>query len=140
EAGKTWAEVEGALHLFTPEGALNTRARAEALLAAALPRLTGPPWAKVQRLLQRPQLLTFLDQAQQGLAALPVAPELVAAAVRVEGLRRQPEAVRGEEASARALRGVLLAAGWVLALSGDAGSAALTRGARGVAGVEAGGG
>jgi hypothetical protein len=127
EAGATWAEIEGALQLFTPEGALNTRARAEAILAAALPRLTGPAWAKVQRLFRRPQLLTFLDQAQQGLSALPVAPELVAAAVRVEGLRRQPEAVRGEGASARALRGVLLAAGWVLALSGDAGSAALTQ-------------
>jgi hypothetical protein len=124
EAGKTWAEVEGALHLFTPEGALNTRARAEAILAAALPRLTGPAWAKVQRLLQRPQVLTFLDQAQQGLAALPVAPELVAAAVRVEGLRRQPEAVRGAGPSAGALRGVLLAAGWVLALSGEAGATA----------------
>ena len=124
EAGAIWAEVEAALRLFTPEGALNTRARAAAILAAALPRLTDPAWAKVQRLFQRPQLLTFLDQAQQGLAALPVAAELVAAAVRVEGLRRQPEVLRGEGPSARALRGVLLAAGWVLALSGATGSAA----------------
>src|SRR5262249_26089393 len=75
-AGQTWAEIEAALQLFTPEGALNTRARAEAVLAAALPRLTGPAWAKVQRLCRRPQLLTFLDHAQQALAALPSAPEL----------------------------------------------------------------
>jgi hypothetical protein len=126
-AGKTWAEIEGALQLFTPEGRLNTRARAEAILAAALPRLTGPAWAKVQRLCRRPQLLTFLDQAQQGLAALPLSPEVVAAAVRVEGLRRRPEALRGEAAPARVLRGILLAAGCVLALSGAAGAEAVTQ-------------
>jgi len=125
EAGKTWAEIEAALQLFTPEGTLNTRARAEAIVAAALPRLTGPAWAKVQRLCRRPQLWTFLDHAQQGLAALPLPPEVVAAAVRGEGLRRRPEAVRGEAVSARALRGVLLVAGCVLALSGTAGAAAV---------------
>jgi hypothetical protein len=122
EAGKAWAEIESALQLFTPEGALNTRSRAETILAQTLPRLTGPAWAKVHRLCRRPQLLTFLDQAQHGLAALPAAPELVAAAVRVEGLRRRPEAVRGEAPSARALRGVLLVAGCVLGLAGAAGT------------------
>jgi hypothetical protein len=127
EAGKSWAQIEGAMRLFTPEGAVNTRARAEAILAGALPRLTGTAWAKVQRLCRRPQLLTFLDQAQQGLAALPIAPALLAAAVRSEGLRRQPEALRGEQTSARALRGVLLAVGCVLALSGDAGTTALAQ-------------
>jgi hypothetical protein len=58
------------------------------------------------------------------LPSLPVARELVAAAVRVEGLRRQPEAVQGKTVSAAALRGVLLAAGMVLSLSGEAGSQA----------------
>jgi hypothetical protein len=125
--GATWAEIEGALPRFTPEGALNTRARAEAILAAALPRLTGPAWAKVHRLCRRPQLLTFLDQAQQGLAALPAPPEVVAAAVRAEGLRRRPEALRGDGMSARALRGVLLVTSCVLALSGAAGSEAVAQ-------------
>jgi hypothetical protein len=131
---QAWQEVEAALRLFTADGALNTRAQAEAALQGALARLSDPAWSKVRRLLQRPQLLTFLDQAQHRLSALPVAGELVAAAVRVEGLRRQPEAVQGEGRAA-ALRGVLLAAGLVLSLSGEAGSqaAVLVRGAlRGV--------
>jgi hypothetical protein len=130
EAGKTWEEVEAALQLFTPDGTLNTRARAEAILEAALARLTDPAWAKVQRLCRRPQLLTFLDQAQQALAALPLPAEVVAAAVRVEGLRRRPEALRGETVSARALRGVLLVAGCVVTLSGTVGAeaGALVRG------------
>jgi hypothetical protein len=134
-AEKAWGEVGAALRLFTPEGALNTRVQAEAALQAALPRLAGPEWSKVRRALQRPQLLTFLDKAQEGLSCLPVAPELVAAAVRVEGVRRQADAVQGTTVSAAALRGVLLAAGLVLSLSGAAGSqaAALVRGAlRGV--------
>ena len=50
--------------------------------------------------------------------------------VRVEGLRRQPEATQGSTVSAGALRGILLAAGLVLSLSGEAGAqaAALVRG------------
>lgn len=129
-AEKTWQEVRKALRLFTPEGALNTRAAAEAALQVALTDLSGPEWAKVRRQLQRPQLLTFLDQAQKAVSSLPVAPELVAAAVRVEGLRRQPEATQGPEVSAGVMRGLLLAAGLVLSLSGAAGTqaAALVRG------------
>jgi hypothetical protein len=121
-ADKAWAEVGVALRLFTPQGALNTRAQAEAALQAAWPRLSGPAWSKVRRQLQRPQLLSFLDKAHEGLSSVPVAGELLAAAVRVEGLRRQPEGLRGEAVSAAALRGVLLAAGLVLSLSGEAGS------------------
>jgi hypothetical protein len=124
EAEKAWGEVGAALRLFTPEGALNTRARAEAALQVALPRLSGPEWSKVRRQLRRPQLLTFLDQARQGLSLLPVPGDLLAAAVRVEGLRRQPEQLRGVGVPAAALRGVLLAAGLVLSLSGEAGAQA----------------
>ena len=129
-AEKAWGQVGSALRLFTPEGALNTRARAKAALQAALPRLSGPEWAKVRRQLQRPQLLTFLDLAREGLSSLPVTGEVLAAAVRVEGLRRQPERLRGADLQAGALRGVLLAAGLVLSLSGEAGvqASALVRG------------
>src|SRR5262249_5914176 len=108
-AEAAWAEVEGALRLFTPQGALNTPAQARAVIDAALPRLSGPAWAKVRRQVQRPQLLAFLDEASTGLSRLPVAAEVLAAAVRVEGLRRQPEALRGAGPGAAALRGVLLA-------------------------------
>jgi hypothetical protein len=126
-AGHAWQEVAGALALFTPEGRLNTRARAEALLRAAEPRLAGPAWAKARRALRRPQLLTFLDEAQARLAALPVAAEVREAAVRVEGLRRRPEALSGDGPRAGALRGVLLAAALAVARSGEAGAEALAR-------------
>jgi hypothetical protein len=124
-AEQAWREIEAALRLFTPAGALNTRAQAEAALQATLPRLSGPEWSKVRRALQRPQLLTFLDQAAAGLASLPLAREVVAAAVRVEGLRRQPALLRGVSVSAAVLRGVLLAAGLVLSLSGEVGAQAM---------------
>jgi hypothetical protein len=129
-AAAAWTEVEAALALFTPEGVVNTRQRAEAALQAVLPRLAGPPWSKVRRLLVRPQLLTFLDQAQEGLSSLPVAGPLLEAAVQMEGLRRQPAGLRQGGQKAAALRGVLLAAGLVLSLSGSAGTQALalTRG------------
>src|SRR5262245_1493038 len=128
-AGQAWAEVGAALRLFTPAGALNTRAQAEAALRAAAPRLAGPSWSKVRRLLGRPQLLTFLDQAHKELSALPVAGELVRAAVRVEGQRRAAEAGCGTGGVA-ARWGVLLAAGLVLSLSHEAGAqvVALVRG------------
>jgi hypothetical protein len=122
-AGRAWAAVGEALRPFTPEGRLNTRARAEAAIAAALPALAGPGWSKARRALRRPQLLTNLDQAERGLAALPVAAELRRAALRLEGLRRRPEALRGGGAA----RGLLLAAGLALALAGAAGAEALAR-------------
>jgi hypothetical protein len=124
-AEKAWSEVAEALRLFTPQGALNSAERARALLAAALPRLSDAAWSKVRRSLERPQLLAFLDAAQQGIAALPQAAEVVSAAVHVEGLRRRPEQLRGEGVSSGAWRGVLLAAGLVLSLSGAVGAQAV---------------
>jgi hypothetical protein len=131
QAFDAWSAQEAAferlrsgLRLFTPEGELNPRGRAEAAVRAALAGQTGTEWSRARRLLG-PEAFTFLDRVQQQLAALPVAAELRQAAVRVEGLQRRPEALRGEGPSARALRGVLLAAGLVLALSGEAGSQAL---------------
>src|SRR5262249_34888968 len=54
-----WATITDALHLFTPTGELNTRARVEGIIAAALPVLDDPVWAKTRRALTRPQVLTF---------------------------------------------------------------------------------
>lgn len=130
---RAWQRVAAALTLFGADGSLPARAQAEADVAAALPDLTGPRWAKVRRALARPQLWTYLDRAHEQLAALPVAVELREAAVQVEGLRRRPEGLRGEGPSARALRGVLLAAGLVLSLAGPAGAEALAQ-VRGVLG------
>jgi len=124
---RAWQRVEAACTLFRADGSLQTRTQAEAAVVAALPELPGQRWAKVRRLLSRPQLWTYLDRAQEQLAALPVAAELRQAAVRVEGLRRQPEALREEGPSAAARRGVLLAAGLVLSLAGATGAEALAR-------------
>jgi len=124
-AEQAWTEVTQGLRLVTPEGDLNTRARAEAVIQAALPALVGPEWSKARRVLLCPALLTFLDRVPKQLAAVSAPPEVVEAAVQVEGFRRQPEGLRGEGAHAGALRGVLLAAGLVLTRSGAAGQRVL---------------
>jgi hypothetical protein len=114
------------LRLITPEGALNTRARAEAEVRAALAGQTGADWTRARRLLGR-EAFTFLDRVHEQLAKLPLAPELVQTAVTVEGLRRRPELLRGESRSARAARGRLLIAGVMLAQAGPLGEEATTR-------------
>jgi hypothetical protein len=128
-----WASLVDALRLFTPTGALNTRTRAEGIIAAALPTLAGPEWAKTRRALARPQLLTFLDQTHERLAALPVAPAVRDAAVRAEGLRQRPEGLQDTGPSAAAWRGVLLVTSVVLALSAAGGAEAVAQ-VRGVPG------
>jgi hypothetical protein len=120
-----WQEVKAALPLVTPEGELNTRARAEAILAEALPQLPDADFAQAKRMLQAPQALTYLDEVQRKLAALPVPPEIRQAAVRQECLRRRPQVCQGETAQAAALRGVLLVCAVVLAKAGAAGRQAV---------------
>jgi hypothetical protein len=120
---RAFEQLRASLRLFTPEGELNTRPRAEAEVQTALAGRTGTVWQRARRLLG-PVTFTFLDRVQAHLAALPVAPELRRAVLRLEGLRRRPEALRGEGPSARALRGVVVAAGLALSLAGPAGSQA----------------
>lgn len=114
-----------ALPLITPEGTLNTRARAEAEVQAVLAGQTGDDWARARRLLTK-EAYTFLDRVQEQLAALPIAPELRRVAVRAEALRRQPEARRGDTPAAAVARGALLVATVTLALAQAAGEHALT--------------
>jgi hypothetical protein len=113
-----------ALPLVTPDGALNTRARAEAEVQAVLAGQTGDDWARARRMLTR-EAFTFLDRAHEQLAALPVPAELRQAAVRAETLRRRPEARRGDTPAAAVARGVLLVASVTLALAQEAGERAL---------------
>jgi len=120
-----WATIRDALRLFTPTGELNTRARAERIMAAALPVLDDPVWSKTRRALRRPQLLTYLDSTHERLAALPVSAAVRDAAVQAEGLKQRPEGLRGEGPGAAVLRGVLLATAVVLALAGAEGAAAV---------------
>ena len=116
--------LQAALTLVTPNGTLNTRARAEAEVPAVLVGQTGDDWARARRLLT-PEAFTFLDRVHEHLEALPIPAELRDAAVRVETLRRRPEARCGDTSAAAAARGVLLVASVTLALAQEAGERAL---------------
>jgi hypothetical protein len=125
ERDVVWQKIKAALQLITPAGEVNTRPRAEALLAELLPQLAEADFAQAKRMLQQPQTLTYLDEVQRKLAALPVPPEVRQAAVDQECLRRRPELVQGDSPRAAALRGVLLVCAVVLAKAGEVGQQAV---------------
>src|SRR5262249_53153198 len=89
-AETAWERAKSAFEFFTPEGRLNDRTQAEAIVAATLPQLGGAAWAKARRLLLRRESFTFLDQVHRRLAALGLAPDILSALLDLEGLRRQP--------------------------------------------------
>jgi hypothetical protein len=89
-AETAWKRAKSAFELFTPEGRVNDRTQAEALVAATLPHLGGAAWAKTRRLLLRRESFAFLDQVQGRLAALGLDPGVLSALLDLEGLRRQP--------------------------------------------------
>jgi cell division septum initiation protein DivIVA len=120
ERERLWQKTKEALRLFTPEGQLNTRQQAEAVLAQTLPQLPDA-FAKAKRHLHKPEMLNYLDQVQRQLEALPFPQEVKQAAVRQEGLRRRPELLKGEGVQAAAFRGVLLACAVVLAKAEEVG-------------------
>jgi hypothetical protein len=121
---QSWRHIKEALPLVTPEGELNTRQHAEAVLAETLPQLPDSDFAKTKRQLQKPEMLNYLDRLHQKIAALPFPEEVKQAAARQEGLRRRPELLKGEGAQAAALRGVMLMCAVVLAKAGDVGQQA----------------
>jgi hypothetical protein len=120
-----WQHGKEALQLFTPTGELNSRAQAQAVLAETLPQLPDPEFAKAKRHLQKADLLNYLDRVHAKIAALPYPEEVKQAAVRHEGLRRRPEALRGTTPQAAALRGVLLLCTVVLSKSQEVGEQAV---------------
>jgi hypothetical protein len=124
EREQLWCETKEALQLLTPTGELNTRQRAEAVLAQTLPQLPDSDFAKSKRQLQKPEMLNYLDRVQQKITSLPFPEEVKQAAVRQEGLRRRPEALQGENAQAAALRGIMLMCAVVLSKAGTAGQEA----------------
>ena len=87
---RAWKRAKSAFELFTPEGRLNDRTQAEAVIAAALPHLGGAAWAKFRRLLLRRESFTFLDQVHERLAGLGLGADVLSALLDLEGLRRQP--------------------------------------------------
>src|SRR5207249_657494 len=62
EREQLWEKTKQALQLITPDGALNTRAQAEAVLAETLPQLPDSDFAKAKRQLQQPEMLNYLDR------------------------------------------------------------------------------
>ena len=56
-------------------------------MAAALPHLSRPAWAKTRRLLLRRESFTFLDQAERRLAELGLDPDVLSALLDLEGLQ-----------------------------------------------------
>lgn len=88
-AERAWKLTRSAFEFFTPEGRFNDRQQAQAVVAAALPHLSGPAWAKTRRLLLRRESFTFLDQAQRRLAELGLDPDVLSALLDLEGLQRQ---------------------------------------------------
>lgn len=123
---RLWQQTKAALQLFTPEGELNTRAQAEAVLAETLPLLPDSDFGKAKRSLQKPEMLNYLDRVQQKIAALPFPAELKQAAVKQEGLRRRPDLLQGESSPAAARRGVLLLCAVLLGQAGEQGEQAAT--------------
>lgn len=121
ERERLWQKTKQAFQRFTPDGELNTRPQAEAVLAETLPQLPDSDFAKAKRHLQQPEMLNYLDRVQEQLAALPLAEDVKQAAVRQEGLRHGVEALQGETAQAAALRGVLLLCAVVLSKAGEEG-------------------
>jgi hypothetical protein len=89
-AESAWNEAQSAFEIFTPEGRLNDRTQAEAVVAAALPHLGGAAWAKIRRLLLRRESFTFLDQVHERLAGLGLDAGVLSALLDLEGLGRQP--------------------------------------------------
>src|SRR6185437_8316269 len=89
-AEAAWKQAKSAFEFFTPEGRLNDRAQAEAVVAAALPHLGGAAWAKTRRLLLRRESFTSLDQVRARLAGLGLGPDVLSALLDLEGLHRQP--------------------------------------------------
>lgn len=122
---RLWQQTKEALPLITPEGELNTRAKAEAALAQTLPQLPDSDFAKTKRALQRPEMLNYLDRVQQQLTALPFASEITQAAVQHEALRRRPDLLKGDQPKAALLRGVMLMCAVVLGKAEDPGRQAL---------------
>ena len=89
-AETAWKQARSAFEFFAPDGRLNDRVRAEAIITAALPDPSGAAWAKTRRLLLRRESFTFLDQVQGRLARLGLDPDVLSALLDLEGLRRQP--------------------------------------------------
>jgi hypothetical protein len=94
QAESAWQRARAALAVFSPDGMLNERCRAEAEIQAALRQLQGPEWKKVRNFLTDTRALTFLDRLQRRLTEAVPDAALRQACVRRWWLRHvQPHSV-----------------------------------------------
>jgi hypothetical protein len=70
-----WDRARAALELFSSDGRLNARPRAESEIAAALKDLTDPDWSTVRNFLNDPRSLAFLDRMHRRLETAEPRPE-----------------------------------------------------------------
>jgi len=89
-AEAAWERARSTFAFFTPEGRLNDRTQAEAVVEAALTHLADVAWAKTRRLLLRPKSFTSLDQVRGRLAELGLDRDVLSALLDLQGLHRQP--------------------------------------------------
>lgn len=122
---KAWTQTKEAMRLITPEGELNTRAKAHAKLAQTLPHLPEADFAKAKRQVRLPEMLNYLDRVENALGKLEIAEEVKQAAIDQEAMRRCPELLKGETAKAAAMRGVLLTCAVILSKAGEVGTKAV---------------
>jgi hypothetical protein len=118
-------QIRQALLPFTPEGELNSRQRAVAVVEALAERLQGEQWDKFKRQLRQPETYTYLDRLKGKIEGLAVPQEVREAVVQSEGIRQNPELVTGEGPKQAAMRGVALMCGVLIAQAGDAGQQAV---------------
>jgi hypothetical protein len=121
QTDRVWQQTKDALVPITPTGELNTRAKAEAVLAEALSQLPDDDFAKSKRALQQSEMLNYLDRMHDRLAKLPFPKEVTEAAVQQETLRRRAELLKEENSRAAALRGVMLMCSVILSKAEQAG-------------------
>ena len=125
QTDRLWQQAKDALKPITPDGELNTRAKAEAALAQTLAQLPDNDFAKSKRSLQQTEMLNYLDRVHKRLAELPFPKDVTEAAVQQETLRRRPELLQGESRQAAARRGVMWMCAVVLGKVGPVGEEAV---------------
>jgi hypothetical protein len=113
-------QVRLALRPFTTEGELNSRGKAVAAVEAVLPLLSGEHWDKFKRLLRDRKTYTYLDRLNRQIEAVAAPAEVKEAVVASEGIRQNPELVRGEGERQGVMRGLVTLWGVMIASAGQA--------------------
>jgi len=122
---RTFEQIREAILPFTPEGELNASEKARQRVEELLLQLSGENWDKFKRQVRQPETYIYLDRLKGKIEALPVPSEVKKAVVQSEGIRQNPELVRGEGQKQAVMRGVLMVCSVVIASQGEVGQQAV---------------